>query len=40
VKIEFEEIDKPNSLLPDPYNKDNQIIAVIKDIKSKVSKAQ
>jgi carboxyl-terminal processing protease len=40
VKIEFKEIDKPNSLLPDPYNKDNQIIAVIKDIKSKVSKAQ
>ena len=40
VKIEFKEIDKPNSLLPDPYNKDNQIIAVIKDIRSKVSKAQ
>ena len=40
VKIEFKEIDKPNSLLPDPYNKDNQIIAVIKDINSKVSKAQ
>ena len=40
VKIEFEEIDKPNSLLPDPYNKDNQIIAVIEDIKSKVSKSQ
>jgi len=40
VKIEFKEIDKPNSLLPDPYNKDNQIIAVIKDIKSKVSKAE
>ena len=40
VKIEFKEIDKPNNLLPDPYNKDNQIIAVIKDIKSKVSKAQ
>ena len=40
VKIEFKEIDKPNSLLPDPYNKDNQIIAVIKDIKSKVSKSQ
>ena len=40
VKIEFKEIDKPNSLLPDPYNKDNQIIAVIEDIKSKVSKSQ
>ena len=40
VKIEFEEIDKPNSLLPDPYNKDNQIIAVIEDIKSKVSRSQ
>ena len=40
VKIEFEEIDKPNSLLPDPYNKDNQIIAVIEDIKNKISKAK
>ncbi len=40
VKIEFEEIDKPNSLLPVPYNKDNQIIAVIEDIKNKISKAK
>ena len=40
VKIEFEEIDKPNSILPDPYNKDNQIIAVIEDIKNKISKAK
>jgi|TARA_B100001063_G_scaffold247218_1_gene291374 carboxyl-terminal processing protease len=40
VKIEFEEIDNPNSLLPDPYNKDNQIIAVIEDIKNKISKAK
>ena len=40
VKIEFEEIEKPHSLLPDPYNKDNQIIAVIEDIKNKVSKAK
>ena len=40
VKIEFEEIEKPHSLLPDPYNKDNQIIAVIEDIKNKISKAK
>ncbi len=40
VKIEFEEIDKPNSLLPDPYSKDNQIIAVVEDIKNKISKAK
>ena len=40
VKIEFEEIDKPNSLLPVPYNKDNQIIAIIEDIKNKISKAK
>jgi carboxyl-terminal processing protease len=38
VKIEFKEIDKPNNLLPDPYNKDNQIIAVMEDIKNKASK--
>ena len=40
VKIEFEEIDKPNSLLPDPYSKDNQILAVVEDIKNKISKAK
>ena len=40
IKVEFEEIDQPNSLLPDPYNKDNQIIAVIEDIKNKISKAK
>ena len=40
VKIEFKEIDKPNSALPVPYNKDNQIIAVIDDIKNKISKAK
>ena len=40
IKVEFEEIDKPNSILPDPYNKDNQIIAVIEDIKNKISKAK
>jgi carboxyl-terminal processing protease len=38
VKIEFEEIETPNSLVPDPYNKDNQIIAVIEDIKTKFQK--
>ena len=40
IKVEFEEIDQPNSLLPDPYDKDNQIIAVIEDIKNKFSKAK
>ncbi len=40
VKIEFEEIDKPNSLLPDPYSKDNQILAVVEDIKNKISEAK
>ena len=40
VKIEFEEMVEPNSLLPDPYNKDNQIIAVLEDIKNKISKAK
>ena len=40
VKIEFEEIDKPNSLLPDPYSKDSQILAVVEDIKNKISKAK
>ena len=38
VKIEFKEIDKPNSSLPNPYNKDNQIIAIIEDIGNKISK--
>ena len=40
VKIEFNEIDEPNSSIPDPYNKDNQIIAVLEDIKNRISKAK
>jgi carboxyl-terminal processing protease len=40
VSIEFKEIDKPNSSLPNPYNKDNQIIAIIEDIGNKISKAK
>ena len=40
MSIEFKEIDKPNSSLPNPYNKDNQIIAIIEDIGNKISKAK
>ncbi len=39
IKIEFKEMDVPNSLLPEPYNKDNQIIAIIEDHKDKYSKS-
>ena len=37
VKIVYKELEKPNQLLPEPYNKDNQIIAIIEDHKSKLS---
>ena len=40
VKIEFKELEKPNQLLPEPYNKDNQIIAVIDAHKSKLSQVK
>jgi len=40
VKIEFEELEKPNQSLPDPYNKDNQIIAVIDAHKSKLTQVK
>ena len=37
VKIEFKELEKPNQMLPEPYNKDNQILAIIEDYKSKLT---
>ena len=37
VKIVYKELEKPNQLLPEPYNKDNQIIAIIEHHKSKLS---
>jgi len=40
VKIEFKELEKPNQLLPEPYNKDNQIIAVIDAHKSKLTQVK
>ncbi len=40
VTIEFKELEVSNSLLPEPYNKDNQILAVIKDHKSKLTQAK
>ena len=40
VEIEFKELEKPNQLLPEPYNKDNQIIAVIDAHKSKLTQVK
>ena len=37
VKIEFKELEIPSSLLPDPYNTDNQIISILKDYKTSIS---
>jgi carboxyl-terminal processing protease len=39
IKIEFKEMETPSTLVPEPYNKDNQILAVIEDHISKYSKA-
>jgi carboxyl-terminal processing protease len=38
IMVEFKEMEIPSSLLPEPYNKDNQIIAIVKDHKVKYSK--
>ena len=37
VKIEFKELEIPSSLLPDPYNTDNQIISILEDYKTSIS---
>ena len=37
VKIEFKELEIPSSLLPDPYNTDNQIISILQDYKTSIS---
>ena len=37
VIIEFKELEKPSKRLPEPYNKDNQILAVIEDHKNKLT---
>ena len=39
IKIEFKEMETPSTLVPEPYNKDNQILTVIEDHISKYSKA-
>tara|TARA_B100001741_G_scaffold296925_1_gene281239 strand:+ start:118 stop:1245 length:1128 start_codon:yes stop_codon:yes gene_type:complete len=37
IKIEFKELEIPSSLLPDPYNTDNQIISILEDYKTNIS---
>ena len=39
IKIEFKEMETPSTLVPEPYNKDNHILAVIEDHINKYSKA-
>ena len=39
IKIAFKEMETPSTLVPEPYNKDNQILAVIEDHINKYSKA-
>ncbi len=40
VTVEYKELEKPNPILPEPYNKDNQILAVIEDYKRKLTQAE
>ncbi len=40
VLIVFKELENPKNILPDPYNKDNQIQAVLEDHKSKFTQAK
>ena len=37
VKVEYKELESPNLLVPDPYNTDNQIIAILEDHKTNIS---
>ena len=38
VQVEYEELEEPNVNLPKPYNTDNQIVAIIKNHKTDISK--
>ena len=38
VQVEYEELQEPNINLPKPYNTDNQIVAIIKNHKTDISK--
>jgi len=37
IKVEYKELESPNLLVPDPYNTDNQIIAILEDHKTDIS---
>ena len=37
VKVEYKELESPSTLVPDPYNTDNQIIAILEDYKTNIS---
>ena len=37
IKVEYKELESPNLLVPDPYNTDNQIIAILEDHKTNIS---
>ena len=37
IKVEYKELESPNLLVPDPYNTDNQIIAILEDHKTSIS---
>ena len=37
IKVEYKELESPNLLVPDPYNNDNQIIAILEDHKTNIS---
>ena len=38
VQLEYDELEEPYSTLPKPYNTDNQIVAIIKNHKTDISK--
>ncbi len=40
ITIEFKELENPDPKLPEPYNKDNQILAIVKDHTSKLTQAK
>ena len=40
ITIEYKELENPDPKLPEPYNKDNQILAIVKDHTSKLTQAK
>ena len=40
IKVEYKELKSPRLRIPEPYNTDNQIIAILEDYKTNISQLE